>query len=367
MALTNTGVNLGAGLSVSTNNAAKKPTTNSGTQSATGSDGLQGVYWSGSDGNIYTKNNAGQVSNMGKALKTYGTGFDSATQSSQAYRQIADPNAVAAPVTTRAVSSGGRSSGSSTDFSGINNILRNNMSLLDNIYNSSAQRAGADYNTSINERNSALNAAKQANEQQAITNDQSLLSSTNSTKKSVRNAIDSVLSALGALGMNGSTRTQAMGKIADTGNTALGTATQDWGKNKQSLAQSWGDYSNQDANARKQIADARAYAEAQAAINRDNAKKDILSQIAANLSNMGQGTGDVLSEISGLNNNISSASNAVVPTYNGVTPVYTAPSISDIIGSNLNKFAVSNKGDSANTARIIKLNSTVADKKDKVA
>lgn len=344
--------------------ATQKKTSTSAAKSTVGSDGLNGVYWVGSDGNIYAKDNAGKVTNFGKGLGVAQNGFDAAGGSSESFRKIDDPNPGKASggggggATAAAAPGGGGGGGISyPDLSGAIAILRSNIAGLDPIYNSSVANAESAYTTANNERISKFNSTKDQSDQSGISNDQTVLTSRNSIGKNTRASADSIASILGSLGMGGSTTNKALSTIADKSNDDSNTANYTYGKNKQSILQAWNDYVNQDANQQAQLTDQKNYGIAQAGIARATAKKDYLSQIATNEVNGGTGDGtDVLGDIAGLNTEIGNLSK-VNNTYTGVTPTYKAPDIGTILGPNLPSYSVT-PGTATNplAPKIVKVN-----------
>lgn len=242
------------------------------------------------------------------------------------------------------------------DLSGAIALLMQNLGLYDPLYEKSVARADEDYKIAENERLANFNSAKQASDTSAIDNDSSVLQSRNAINKNARLSAEQVMSILGALGMGGSTRVKALSSIADKSNTNMNEANYGYGKNKQSILQSWNDFINKDKNQQKQIVDAREYAKAQAGIARDTGKKDILTQIAGNKIQMGQGTDNETNQIAGLNQNITNLS-GVPRTYTGETPTYSAPAISSLLGQNMARFDVSaGQNNKKSAPKLIKVN-----------
>lgn len=244
------------------------------------------------------------------------------------------------------------------DLSGAIDLLRQNISALDPIYQADVANAIKSYDVSQNERKSNYDKSKVASDASGVSNDQTVLNSRNAINKNARMSSEDILSILGALGMNGSTTTKALGTVADKSNENMNSTNYDYGKNKQSILQSWNDFVNADANQGKQIEDTKNYAVAQAGITRDTGKKNYLGQIASNKIAMGNfNTSDILGEMAGINSNIASLTN-VPKAYTGVTPTYTAPAISTILGQNLAKFdvAAGDKGVKKAAPKLIKVN-----------
>lgn len=310
-----------------------------------GPDGKLGVFWVGTDNNIWTRDNQGKTVNMGP---------NGSVDVSQ-WRQVADWNTGGAGDSNKATAGSGGGV-SYPDLSGAINMLRQNIDALDPVYQADVKKAIQAYDTANNERQSAYKKAQAANDSSITSNDQSVLQSRNAINKNTRTSSENILSILGALGMTGSTTKKALGTIVDKSNEGLNSTNYDYGKNKQSILQSWNDYVNEDANQQKQIEDAKAYNIAQAGISKNMAKKDYLAQIASNKINMGQGTDDILGEMAGVNKEIAALSN-VPKTYTGVTPTYTAPSISSLLGQNLARFdVVAGTGAKKTAPRLIKVN-----------
>jgi len=243
------------------------------------------------------------------------------------------------------------------DLSGAISILRSNIAGLDPIYASSVENANKSYETSNNERLSRFATTKAQSDDSALSNDQTVLTARNSIGKNTRVSADSIASILGAIGMGGSTTNKALTTIADKSNDDGNVASYAYGKNKQSILQSWNDYVNQDENQQKQLVDKKNYDIAQAEIARATAKKDYLTQIATNEVNGGIGNGSsVLNEIAGLNTDIGNFSK-VNTTYDGKTPVYKAPDVGTILGPNLPSYSVAPTGAGNPLApKIVKVN-----------
>lgn len=284
-----------------------------------GPDGKLGVFWVGQDDNIWVRDNNGVIKNIGK----------NGTVDVSNYRQVDDWNQLNPPEPTNEY----------PDLSGAIALLEENIKGLDPIYQAEVKRAIEDYNTANAERLSAFNKTKQASDETAVTNDQTVLNSRNAINKNARIASEDILSILGALGMTGSTTNKALGTIADRSNENMNSSNYEYGKNKQNILQSWNDYVAQDKNQQKQLADQREYNKAQAGIKKASSMKDYLTQIAANKINMGQGIGDINSKVAEANRQIADLS-GVKKTYTGVTPTYTAPAISQLLGQNMSRFDI---------------------------
>lgn len=314
-----------------------------------GSDGLNGIYWVGADGNIYTRGNDGQVKNYGKGIGIAQNGFDAANGSSELFRKVDSPDGGPSGESPAGNSGAGAPSGrgggggsgiSYPDMSGAIKILRENIAGLDPIYGANVENANKAYQTSNNERISRFNSSKAQSDQSNISNDQTVLGSRNAIEKSTRQSADSIQSILGSLGMGGSTANKALSAIADKSNADTNTANYGYGQNKQSILQSWNDYVNQDANQQAQLTDKKNYDIAQAGISRATAKKDYLGQIATNEVNGGIGNGSsVLGDIAGLNTEIGNLSK-INNTYTGTTPTYKAPEIGAILGPNQPAYSI---------------------------
>jgi len=319
-----------------------KPAAKTTTSSLAGPDGKYGVFWVGQNGNVYTKDNKGVTTNRGPANKD---------ADMSKWRQIADWNKAETPPP---VNNGGTVY---PDLSGAIEILRQNISALDPIYQKQVAQAIQDYDIAQNERKTAYAKAQTDSENTGVKNDQTVLNSRNAINKNARMSSEDILSILGALGMTGSTTGKALGTIADKSNEDMNTANYGYGQNKQSILQSWNDYVNADKNQQTQLEDSKNYNIAQAGITRATGKKDLLGQIAADQISSGKfNTNDILGEITGANNEIANLS-GVNKAYTGVTPVYTAPAISTLLGQNLARFDVTaGSGASKTPAKLVKVN-----------
>lgn len=113
-----------------------------------GSDGKAGVYWQGSDGNFYVKNNLGQVANAGSSNN--GGNFGGLN-----YRQIANPNPSqpAAPTNnttaTATISGGGGNSGYVAPSEADTSPLLASLASLDTILGNKNSQSQAEHDRAI--------------------------------------------------------------------------------------------------------------------------------------------------------------------------------------------------------------------------
>jgi len=316
-----------------------------------GPDGKLGVWWLGQNGNIYTRDNKGVTTDMGTAKGK--TEADMAQ-----WRQIddwnkADPNAKA-----NADATGGGGGGIVyPDLTGAINILRENIKGLDPVYQAEVNNAIKNWEVSNNERISQYGKTKAASDASELSAGQDVLMSRNDINANARDASENLMSILGGLGMSGTATNRALGTVADTSNKNMNETNYSYGKNQQSILQNWNDYVNQDTGYQKQLEDIKQTGINQAGVNRATSTKDYLGQIASNKVGMGNfNTADELAGITAQNNILGNLA-AVPKTYTGVTPTYTAPAVSTLLGQNMAKFDVKAK-DTANRtpAKLIKVN-----------
>jgi hypothetical protein len=317
-----------------------------------GKDGRLGVYWVGQNGNVYTKDNTGKVTNIGN-YKKY-TEADMAQ-----WRKIDDWN-TGDKKTGNNNNANANASGSGgivyPNLQGSIDILNNNISALDPLYEAEVANANKNYEIANNERISNFKKTKATSDATAVTNDQNVLTSRNDINKNARISSEDAMAIIGALGMSGSTTRKALSGIADTSNKNLNSTNFDWGKNSQSILQSWNDYVNEDANQQKQLDDTRNYDVAQAGINKYTKAKDYLGQIATNMTNMGKfDTSNILGRINSANGEIGKLS-TIPRAYTGVTPTYTAPAVSELLGQNMAKFDVQAGDPQKSTPKLVKVN-----------
>jgi len=293
-----------------------------------------GVFWIGADGKVYVKGSQG-TNAAGTADKNTATYWGN-----KGFSQIADPN-TGASITPAPVGDGSGGGVVYPDMQGAIDILRQNISSLDPLYQTEVAKAIQAYDTSNNERLSAFNTNKATSDSKGIANDSTVLNSRNAINKNARMSSADIMSILGAMGVNGTGVGDALSVIANKSNTDTNAANLVYGQNKQNLLQSWNDYVNQDANQQRQLTDVKSNSIAQAGMNRATAKKTNLQDIAANMSASGNfNTSGILGELAGVNKDYNNLAGSVVPTYTGVTPTYAAPSISSILGPNQTAFNV---------------------------
>jgi len=262
-----------AGLYIGNGSSTQKktttPTISNKSTSTVGSDGLNGVYWLGSNGNIYTKDNAGAVVDRGKSLATYDTGFDTESISSGSYRKIDDPNpGNGGSLNTTDVSVGGTGS-SYTDTSAARGATQKSIDSLDTILKNNLGSISGNYKSILDKYATEDAAAKASYDTQVSTNEsnrtsmmqQALLAAAQGGR-----GLMSTLAALGALGGTG--RDLANRAVAASANADIGEGDRTFKTNAEDLMTSWSK-TQQDQEDRKAEAEA-ARANEEAAARKEN-------------------------------------------------------------------------------------------------
>jgi hypothetical protein len=223
-----------------------------------GSDGLAGVYWTGQDGNVYTQNNLGQVTNAGAHAGAVGSALapgSNATINNLAYRAIADPNAPATAGTPPPSNPNGITGGSSAPAT----VDRSNDIALQNAGLSSADTQNATglatvdkalgdltgkYNTEAT--NNEANYTNQTNTN--IDNQQKGKESSLLNAAKGRQGLFGTLASLGAL--NGDGIKLANRAVQSGANDDLAGVANTYGTNKTALDTGIGTFRSEDAQRR---------------------------------------------------------------------------------------------------------------------
>jgi hypothetical protein len=240
---------------------------------------------------------------------------------------------------------------SAADLSAYNtyaNSANSDLGKLLAAYNTANQTENSAYNTRNNELQSGFNAAKDTYDNNVTQQNQQRLTQDNQVRQGVSNAYQSLLNMLGAYGGGGSS--VAMQWAPNTATKFLqnqmGLADQNAATNLKSLATNFGNFQNQFDQQKKQAADAHNQNLANNQSSYDTVRGQ-LSEILNNISNRALDPttiGNSLANIEGAIPN----TRFVQPTYNGVTPVYQAPSLSSFeVNTPAPSVAAANPGNTA--------------------
>ena len=170
-----------------------------------GSDGLSGVFWVGSNGHVYTKDNNGQVLDKGASSSRvsngmYVDGVPNVQQ--QIYRQISDPNA-GNTNNNNTNNTGGGSSAPKLDQSQIDSLLAS-LGIYDADRDNAKRQAAIKRDTFKREKDEELKKERDKYSSKKQTVAQEYGTARVDTDLNARNTLQNLLSSLSTLGMGGS-------------------------------------------------------------------------------------------------------------------------------------------------------------------
>lgn len=170
-----------------------------------GSDGLSGVFWVGSNGHVYTKDNNGQVLDNGASSSRvsngmYVAGVPNAQQ--QIYRQVSDPNA-GNTNNNNTKNTGGGSSAPKLDQSQIDSLLAS-LGIYDADRDNAKRQAAIKRDTFKREKDEELKKERDKYSSKKQTVAQEYGTARVDTDLNARNTLQNLLSSLSTLGMGGS-------------------------------------------------------------------------------------------------------------------------------------------------------------------
>lgn len=246
-----------------------------------GPDGRAGVYWRGSDGNVYIKDNMGAVMNVGGGVGVLKSGdqqFGGLT-----FREIASPDAGSPAATTTPTDRVVGGGSSFTDTSAARNATQASIDSLDEILRNNLSDIG----------NRFTNIEKQYGEEEALNQtrfNEQTASNENNRTGTIQQALLAAaqggrglmasLAALGALGGDG--RLLANRAISQEANKDIGEGNRVFDANATQLNNAWADTQADQKRRRQEAADAKINEE-RAATTKIAEQKQSLFERMANL------------------------------------------------------------------------------------
>lgn len=200
-------------------------------------------------------------------------------------------------------------------------------------YDTANKQLKSQYGTQGNELQSGYNAAKNTYDTNVTQQGQQLQSEDNQIHANVANAYRNLLDMLGAYGGGASSVATQWAPTAAKHfqDTQVGGAQQNEAQNLKTLATNWGQYQDQFDNEKKKLADSQAQDLANNQANYD-ATKSQLNDILSSISTQAIDPTTIGSDLASIRASIPHTK-FVKPSYTGVTPVYTAPSVSSFEAS----------------------------------
>lgn len=194
-------------------------------------------------------------------------------------------------------------------------------------YNTAKQTTNSNYNTQSNQLQSGYNAAKNNYDDATTQARQDQLRQDNQIRVGTHNAYENLMNLLGAFG--GGASSVAMNWAPEAAqkfqNAQLGGVDQNTAANLRSLNTNWGNFENQFNDRKKQLADQRAQALADAQSQYSHTRSQ-LGDILSAISKQAVDPGSIGAELSSVRSSIPN-NTFVKPTFTGKTPVYNAPNL----------------------------------------
>lgn len=217
------------------------------------------VYWVGQDGNIYLKSSAG-TQNMGKALKTGDSGFDSDRASGQA-QQIADP--LGGGGTNQGTRSGTVSSGSGAASPVLNQAAIDNTNKAIGSLGTEAEIGSRNIDDSFNSIIGKYNRDTQKNEgeygEQTVTNNQNLQKNKQNSLLAAAQGSRGLRGTLASIGALSGDGVKLANQAVTTGaNQDIGEAVDTATTNQATLDKAIGNYRDEDRDRRAEAETQRA-------------------------------------------------------------------------------------------------------------
>lgn len=184
------------------------------------------------------------------------------------------------------------------------------------------------YDVNNNELQSGFNTAKQNYDSSTQQNQQAYQTNKNQIQDQAATGLEGLLRVLGAHGAGGSSTAlyQAPNAVAGVAAQQNAGAGQTYGQNQQALDTNFNIYQTGFNNSKKQLADWLT-GQLQDAQNQSNANEQQLRENMLSLSPTVAAAQEQVAHINSLRD-AADRLQSFNPTYNGVTPTYTAPSIS---------------------------------------
>ena len=265
-----------------------RSTTANKTNPLVGSDGRAGVYWRGSDGQIYTKNNAGILANAGGGVGVLKSGDQ--VFNGLVYREIANPDGGSSPAATTTIRNpGGGGGGSSfTDTSAARRATQASIDSLDEILRNNLTDIGSRFEN-INKQyaeEEALNKTRFGEQTSSNENNR-----TNTIQQSLLAAAQggrglmASLAALGALGGDGSLL--ARRAVSQEANRDIGEGNRVFDANATQLNNAYADTQADEKRRRQEAADAKVNEERAAQTKIAEQRQSLFERMATLFSQAG--------------------------------------------------------------------------------
>lgn len=218
------------------------------------------------------------------------------------------------------------------------------------------------YSTKLNELTSARASNEGNYKDSSVSNQQSYRTNKNAINDQTSAGLRGLMRQLGAYGAVGSDMQLASGAVNDDASAKRSGAGQTFGQNQRGLDTNWGNYLNEWANSKKKVDDWHGQ-ERNGAIQQSlTQKQDLLSKLAdlrgqraaAAGGNYAGGAAGTLAEARGLSGRIDQLG-AINPTYTGVTPTYTAPSLASYATPNQTVAQIAGTGTTSANPNLLNL------------
>lgn len=196
------------------------------------------------------------------------------------------------------------------------------------------------FNTNQNQLDSSKAQAQQSYDQSGVQNQQALRTNKNTIADQASQGLRGLLRTLGMYGAGGSSEAlyNAPQAVATQASAQRAGAGQTFAQNQQGLDTNWNNFVNQDTSSRQKLSDWKTQQLNGAQAQSDTAKQNLLQQLAQLQGQKAAYTGgsytgaaqpylDQANQLSGTIDQLG----AFNPTYNGVTPTYTAPTLDSYI------------------------------------
>ena len=309
-----------------------------------GSDGLAGVYWRGSNGNIYTKNNLGITEDkgfgQGAGVLAPGANY---SYGGLSFREIANPNGGQA--STEQPTSTGTTYSSTPNYAAISadtiaklgqseSTINNALGRLGNQLNIAKSNIGSQYGQRSGELDTSFNQNQNSYNSSTTQNKQNLRSNKNVINDQASSGLRGLQRLLGSYGAVGSDMGLAGQAVAEQASAQNAGAGQAYAQNQRSLDTNWGNFNNQLESERKKLNEWRGQQEQQVEQQSATSRQDLLTKLsdirgqmaAARGGSYAAGAQPYLDQANSLSGRIDELGR-FNPTYSGVTPVYEAPTL----------------------------------------
>jgi hypothetical protein len=296
-----------------------------------------GVYWVGSDNNLWVKDSSG----VNKSNKTV------SDLASNGYSWIKDPNPQNKPNDGGTTGSGNYWASGGTGGVSYNpaevaqydqgiNTANAALGRTDNQLNTALGNIGKQYSQKYNEQQTGYNNAENQYSTNTATNQQQYRTNKNTINDAASGGLRGLQRLLGSRNAGGGSSAlfSAPQAVADVATRERSGAGQTYGQNQAGLDTTWGTFKNDFDNERRKLTDWRSSQENEARSKIAQTKQSLLSTLAELTGKRaaalgGSATGAAqpyLDQVNSLAGQIDQLA-AINPTYTGNTPVYKAPDI----------------------------------------